>query len=69
MKHLKHYDWKSYMDKMEELNKAYEEYQEEINRRRREIITKLLTIQSSKNLDITYKKWIDQTIEFIKEEN
>lgn len=57
------------MDKMEELNKAYEEYQEEINRRRREIITKLLTIQSSKNLDITYKKWIDQAIEFIKEEN
>lgn len=54
---------------MEEMNKAYEEYQEEINMRRREIITKLLTIRNSKELDLTYKKWLDQAIEFIKEEN
>lgn len=54
---------------MEEIDKAWEDYQQELNKRRNEIITKLLTIRSSKQLDTTYKLWLDQTIQFIKEGN
>ena len=53
----------------EELNKAYEEYQQEVNKRRREILTKLMCIRMNKHTTELYKKWIDQAIEFIKEEN
>lgn len=50
-----------------DINKAWEDYQQEVNKRRNEIITKLMTIRLS--VEPTYKKWLDQTIEFIKEEN
>ena len=53
----------------EELNRAYKEYQQEVNERRNEIITKLLTIRMHHEIEGLYKKWIDQVIDFIKEEN
>lgn len=54
---------------MQEIDKAWENYQKDVNKRRNEIITKLLTIRMHPEIEGVYKKWIDQVIEFIKEGN
>ncbi len=51
---------------MEEIEQAYQDLHEEYERRKNEIITKIITIKKSKIPEV-YKEWLKQTIEFIKE--
>ena len=48
------------------LEKAYREYERELDRTRNEILSKLITIRNDEKKD-TYVKWLNQAIEFISE--
>lgn len=53
------------MDK-EMIEKAYREYERDLERTRNEILSKLITIRNDVKKD-TYVKWLNQAIEFISE--
>ena len=48
------------------LEKAYREYERDLDRLRNEILSKLITIRNDEKKD-TYVKWLNQAIEFMKE--
>ena len=50
-----------------ELNQAFEEYQKDQIKRKREIMTKLLTIKMYINTPEIHREWINQAMQFIKE--
>lgn len=50
---------------MEEIDQAYQDLHEDYERRKNEIITKIITIKKTKIPEV-YKQWLTQTIEFIK---
>lgn len=52
---------------MDEINIAYEEAHKDYERRKAEIITKLITIRDSEISNDVAKIWINQTIEFLNE--
>ena len=52
---------------MDEAEIAWSEYHESFIKRKNEILTKLGTIRNNIN-ENTYQKWLEQTIEFIKEQ-
>ena len=53
---------------MNDINEqAWSDYHDDFIKRKNEILSKLTTIKMSK-IPPTYEKWIDQTIEFIKEQ-
>lgn len=54
-------------ERMEEINTAYDEYLKEYEKKKNEIISKLTTIKMSK-IPVVYEKWLNQTINFIKEQ-
>ena len=54
-------------ERMEEINTAYDEYLKDYEKKKNEIISKLTTIKLSK-IPTVYEKWLNQTINFIKEQ-
>lgn len=50
----------------EMIEKAYRDYERELDRTRNEILSKLITIRNDEKKD-TYVKWLNQAIEFISE--
>lgn len=48
------------------IEKAYREYERNLDRLRNEILSKLITIRNDEKKD-TYVKWLNQAIEFIEE--
>lgn len=54
-------------ERMEEINTAYDEYLKDYEKKKNEIISKLTTIKLSK-IPVVYEKWLNQTINFIKEQ-
>lgn len=51
---------------MDIVEKAYRDYERELNRTRNEILSKLVTIRNDEKND-TYVAWLNQAIEFIIE--
>lgn len=52
---------------MNECDRAWRAYERDYERRKNEILTKLDTIKNSK-IPPTYYRWLNQVIEFIKEQ-
>lgn len=52
---------------MEEINTAYDEYLKDYEKKKNEIISKLTTIKLSK-IPTVYVNWLNQTINFIREQ-
>ena len=50
-----------------QLNKAYQDYEDDYNRRRCEVCTRLNTIKETIRND-TYRKWLANAIKFIYED-
>lgn len=48
------------------IEKAYREYERDLDRTRNEMLSKLITIRNDEKND-TYVKWLNQVIEFISE--
>lgn len=54
-------------EQVEEINTAYDEYLKDYEKKKNEIISKLTTIRLSK-IPTVYEKWLNQAINFIKEQ-
>lgn len=54
------------MMEKELLEKAYREYERDLDRLRNEILSKLITIRNNEKKD-TYVKWLNQAIKFMEE--
>ena len=52
---------------VDEINRAYAEYDKDYQHRKNEVCTKLLTIRNNCPID-TYSKWLLDAINFIQEE-
>lgn len=48
-------------------NEAWKEYEEEFERRKNEVTTRLKTIKKGNMISNTYRIWLDQAIKFIEE--
>ena len=57
----------SEIEEIEEIDRAYQDYQKDYERRKNEILSKIETIKNS-DLPVHFRMWLDQVSKFIKEE-
>ena len=53
---------------MNDYDRAWRAYERSYERQKNEILTKLDTIYRDKNINDVYRRWLEQVIEFIKEQ-
>lgn len=53
---------------MDEYEQAWNDYYDDFMKRKNEIMSKLMTIKADIKTHQVYREWLDQAIEFIKEQ-